>query len=291
MRRQEGTHEANVAARPQKRRQEGTHEVDVAARSQKRRQEGTHVVDVAVRSRKRRQDGTHEVDVAVRSKKRRQEGSREVDVAVRSQKRRQEIPKRKTTRRDRRSVARRVLTRPTLRRDRRSVVRMVLTRPKLRYDLRIVAMKVHMSRASQRVRNCDAARLGWAHVPIPNPNSPESGHVVDLEDRIRVLCYRAGVSYKKPTAEESPLIRDRRRERLKLLARRTGRAETWRDECPIEDRAAAIGVSLKGPPKGKELATARANRKYVIDREAAFLRTKPVLPPAPSDHRLTRRTN
>ena len=51
---------------------------------------------------------------------------------------------------------------------------------------------------------------------------------------------------------------------------------------PIEDRAAAIGVARKDPPKGKCPATTRANREYIIDREAAYLRTKPVLPPSPS---------
>ena len=119
-------------------------------------------------------------------------------------------------------------------------------------------------------------------MPISNPNSPDTGHVVDLEDRIRVLCFRDGVSCKNPTTGETTLIRDRRRDRLKILARRAGRAETWRDECPIEDRAAPIGASLKDPPKGKELATARAYRQYIPDREAAYLRTKPVLPPAPN---------
>ena len=116
--------------------------------------------------------------------------------------------------------------------------------------------------------------------PLGKPNSPGAGKVVDPEGRIRVLCYRDGVSYKNQTTGETSLIRDRRRDRLKLLARRTGRAETWRDECPIADRAAAIGVTLKDPPKGKEPATARANRKNAHDREAAYIRTKPVIPPA-----------
>ena len=109
-----------------------------------------------------------------------------------------------------------------------------------------------------------------------------SGQVVDLEDRIRVLRHSEGVSYENPTTEKAPLSRDRRRERLNLLARRTGRAENWRDECPIDDRAEAIGVSLNDPPKGQELASARASRKYVRGKEEAFPRTKPVLPPAPS---------
>ena len=87
--------------------------------------------------------------------------------------------------------------------------------------------------------------------PLEKPNSPEEGPVVDLEERIRVLCYRAGVSYKKPTAGEPPVIRASRHERPQLLARRTGREETWRDECPIEDRAAAIGVALKDHKKAK----------------------------------------
>lgn len=45
-----------------------------------------------------------------------------------------------------------------------------------------------------------------------------------------------------------------------LLARRTGRAATWRDDFPLEERASAIEVAIEDPHR-KELGTSRANRE------------------------------
>ena len=45
--------------------------------------------------------------------------------------------------------------------------------------------------------------------------------------------------------------------------------------------ASAIGVSVKDPPPGKERETARANVKYVLAKEEAYLPNMPVLPSAP----------
>ena len=56
-------------------------------------------------------------------------------------------------------------------------------------------------------------------------------------------------------------MRDRRHDRMRLLARRTGREPDWRDKCPLEERAIAVGVKLKEPENGKEASNARANKK------------------------------
>ena len=69
---------------------------------------------------------------------------------------------------------------------------------------------------------------------------------------------------------------------MRLLARRTGRGPNWRDECPLEDRAAAFGVTLKEAARGKESADMRANRKTVMAKGDAYLTTRPVPPPRPA---------
>ena len=68
---------------------------------------------------------------------------------------------------------------------------------------------------------------------------------------------------------------------MRLLSMRTGRPAGWRDTCPLEERASAVGVSPKTPGRGKEAATRRDKIREVPDREDAHLRTRPVLPPPP----------
>ena len=69
---------------------------------------------------------------------------------------------------------------------------------------------------------------------------------------------------------------------MRLLARRTGRNPDWRDKCPLEERAAAVGVELKLQPNGKEVANIRANKRSALAKEEAYLVARPVLPPMPA---------
>ena len=233
-RRQEGTREANVAARAQKRRREGTREENVAVLSQKRRHEGDRAENVSAQAQKRRQEGDRDADVAVLSQKRRQEGTHEADVAVRPQKRRKEGTHETDV------AGRSQRSRQEGAQEADDAARSQKRRQGGTHEPGVGA------RSQMRRR-----QVMGDNNPIGKPNSPGAGKVVDPEGRIRVLCYRDGVSYKNQTTGETSLIRDRRRDRLKLLARRTGRAETWRDECPIADRAEAIGAPPQRPTKRK----------------------------------------
>ena len=76
---------------------------------------------------------------------------------------------------------------------------------------------------------------------------------------------------------------------MRLLARRTGRGPDWRDKCPLEERAAAVGVKLKLPPNGKEVANIRANERSVLAKEEAYLVSHPFLPPNPASRLPTHR--
>ena len=218
-RRDDGTHEPDVATRSQKRRDDGTHEPNLAERSQQRREDGTHEPDVASRSGKRREDGTHEPNVSVRSGKRRAEGTHESrDQAARSQKRRE-------------------------------------TGVHENMELRDMRRKA----------------------------SPTDGvEEIDAEVEMQNLCYGSGVAYIPSVVGESEWARDQRHDRMRLLARRTGRGPNWRDDAPLEDRASALGITLKEPLRGKEASTMRANRKTLTAKEEAYLSTRPVLPPRPS---------
>ena len=69
---------------------------------------------------------------------------------------------------------------------------------------------------------------------------------------------------------------------MRLLARRTGREPDWRDKCPLEDRATAVGVKLEVPAQGKEASDMRAGNKNVISKEEAYLSTRSELPPKPA---------
>ena len=178
---------------------------------------GTHEANVAVRAQNRRREGIRETDVSGRSQRRRQEGAQESDDAARSQKRLQagtheaDFAGRSQKRRQEGTNAPGVAARSQMRR--------------------------------RQVRGDNN--------PLENPNPPEDGPVVDLEERIRVLCYKTGVSYKKPTTWEPALIRSRRHEGIQLLPPRKGRAETWRDEWPIEDRRRLLGPPSKTHRKAK----------------------------------------
>ena len=67
------------------------------------------------------------------------------------------------------------------------------------------------------------------------------------------------------------------------LARRTGGGgANWRDECPLEERANAAGVTLQEHARKKDEAHMRANRKTVHYKEERYLRNLPVLPPSPA---------
>ena len=96
-------------------------------------------------------------------------------------------------------------------------------------------------------------RRECTHEPNPKArlNRRTGAATEDTEETTRVLFYGTGVSYQKPTPWKSALRRDRRRDRPRYPARRTVGAETWRDECPLEERATAIGVSDKYPRQGR----------------------------------------
>ena len=243
-RRAEGTHEPNGAERPQKRRDGGTHELDVAARSQKRRDECTHEPDVANRSQKRREDGTHEINIAARSQKRRDEVPRDPDIASRSNRRREEGTHEP-------SVASRSQKR----------------RAEGTHEPDIAARS--------RRRSDDASRDPEV------ADGAESRNLSDADLSIKALCRGTGVAYIEPQIGGSNSDRERRHERMRLLSLRTGRPAGWRDTCPIEDRASAVGVSLRTPAPGEEAATRRANARAVLGREETYLRTRPVLTPPP----------
>ena len=96
---------------------------------------------------------------------------------------------------------------------------------------------------------------------------------------MRNLCYGSGVAYLPARDGESQWLLNQRHDRMRLLARRTGRAPNWREDVSLEDRASALGITLKEPSPGKEAAIMRANKKTVIAKEEAYLATRPVLPP------------
>ena len=97
-----------------------------------------------------------------------------------------------------------------------------------------------------------------------------------------MLCYGSGVAYIPGEQWETSKMRDQRHGRMRLLARRTGREPDWRDECPLEERAIAVGVKLKEPANGKEASNTRANKKNVLSKEEAYLKTHAVLPHKPA---------
>ena len=83
---------------------------------------------------------------------------------------------------------------------------------------------------------------------------------IDLEIELRNLCYGSGVAFLPAGVGESDRQREQRHGRMRLLARRTGRAPNWRDNVSLGERASAIGVTLKEPSRGKEAAITRANK-------------------------------
>ena len=89
--------------------------------------------------------------------------------------------------------------RQTFRYAHRSVARRELTRQTFRYDRRSIARNVRMFQESNHVRKGVASNLGDGPNQMEQLNRLEAGDVVGMEERIRVLFYGAGVSYKKPT--------------------------------------------------------------------------------------------
>ena len=178
----------------------------------------------------RREDGTHEPSAAARSQKRRADGTHEPDLAARSQKRRADG----THEPD-------LAARPQSRRADGTHEPKIAARPQKRRE-----GGTHENAGARDMRR----------QPPPLPGSEEG----DKEIELRMLCYGSGVAYIPAGKWESNTICEKRHERVRLLVRRTGREPDWRDKCPLEERAIAVGVMLKDPANGRDAANTRANR-------------------------------
>ena len=173
-------------------------------RAAQRRAAGTHESrDEAARSQKRRAGGAHESrDLAARSQKRRADGTRESRAeAARPQKRRA----------DGTHESREEEARPQKRRaDGTHESRDVAARPKQRH-----VGETHGNLGSRDMRR---------QAP-PSPGYQES----DTELEVSKLFYGSGVAYIPGGSGEPYRERGRRRNRMRLLSRRTGGGPNWRD--------------------------------------------------------------
>ena len=91
------------------------------------------------------------------------------------------------------------------------------------------------------------------------PLNAEGGAALAL----RKFCYGSGVAYIPEEPGETCWSREKRHERMRLRARRTGRGPVWRDTCPMEARAVEVGVKLKEPAQGQEESDMRANKNTI----------------------------
>ena len=90
---------------------------------------------------------------------------------------------------------------------------------------------------------------------------PRGGQEGDTDLELRKLCYGSGVAYIPGAPVEPMQVRGKRRDRMRLLARRTRRGANWRGECRLDDRAAAVGVNLKEASHGGR------GREYAHERK------------------------
>ena len=81
------------------------------------------------------------------------------------------------------------------------------------------------------------------------------------ELELRKPGYGSDVAY-IPGEPGGPIrSREQRRDRMRLLARRTERGQDWIYKCPLDERAVAVGVNLKAPAQEKAELNMRANKK------------------------------
>ena len=269
-RRSAGTHEPEVAARPQKRRAEATHEPAVAERSEKRRAEGAHEPDVAARSPERRFGGTHDPDVMARYQKRRVDGTREPEVAARPRKRRVEGTHEPVA--AARPQKRRV---DGTRETREEAARSQKRRADGSHEPDLAA-RPPKRRADDTHENTGARDIRRDAIPARDNRDG------DAELELRYVRYGPGVAYLLGHSGDAQNKREQRHGRMRHRARRTGRGPNWRDEGPMADRAAEVGVELKELATGKEAAPTRVNRKIALAKEAGYLATHPAPPPLPA---------
>ena len=222
-------------------------------RAAQSRAQGAHEPGVSTRSQKRRADGTHEPDLAARPQKRRVGCTHEPGLAARPQKRRVDGTHEPG-----------LAARPQKRRVDGA------------HEFRDEAERARKRREGGARKNAGARYL--RHQPPPTHGSGEGNKEMEL----RKLCYVAGVAYVPAGLLEPSKVRDQRRDRVRLLARRTGRGPGRRDKGPMEERGIAVGVNRKDPSIGSEALIMRANKNDTLSRQEEYLATHAVPPHMPA---------